>query len=94
MRKSWFLIILLFFSIILNLFFWKTIREENRVIEVVDGDTFQLKSGKRVRLLGVDAPEINRCGGKEGKERLKELILGKIVRLFEETPEAFPKINQ
>jgi len=37
---------------------------------VVDGDTFQLKLGKRVRLLGVDAPEYNRCGGKEAKEAL------------------------
>ena len=59
------------------------------MVEVVDGDTFQLKSGKRIRLLGVDAPEHDRCGGKEAKETLKALIAGKQVKLTEETPEAY-----
>ena len=59
------------------------------MVEVVDGDTFQLKSGKRVRLIGVDAPEIERCGGKEAREKLSSLIYGKIVSLKEETSEAY-----
>lgn len=46
-------------SIFLNIHLFSKIQEEMRVVEVVDGDTFQLKSGKRVRLLGVDAPEYN-----------------------------------
>lgn len=79
----------LLFSLGLNIYFFRQIRSGNTVIEVIDGDTFQLKSGKRVRLLGVDAPEYNRCGGEEGKKRLEELILGKIVKLDEETPEAY-----
>ena len=59
------------------------------MVEVVDGDTFQLKSGKRVRLLGVDAPEYDRCGGKEAKEALSALISNKQVKLTEETTEAY-----
>lgn len=76
-------------SVSLNLFFWRTIKEGDRVAEVVDGDTFQLKSGKRVRLIGADAPELERCGGKEAREKLESLILDKIVTLKEETSEAY-----
>lgn len=59
------------------------------VSEVVDGDTFQLASGKRVRLMGVDAPEYNRCGGLQAKTLLAELILHKPVMIEEETQETF-----
>lgn len=92
MLKKIFLFILLLSGIVsftLNLYFYQYIKKQNTVIKVVDGDTFQLISGKRVRLLGVDAPEYDRCGGKEARQRLKELILNKVVRLKEEQPESF-----
>lgn len=92
MKNKWltfafFLVLLTSFG--LNLYFYDKLQEENRVVETVDGDTFQLKSGKRVRLLGVDAPEFDRCGGSQAKARLTKLILGKKVALKEETSEAF-----
>lgn len=59
------------------------------VAEVVDGDTFQLFSGKRVRLMGVDAPEYDRCGGKEARSLLTRLILNKQVLIEEEVQETF-----
>lgn len=59
------------------------------MVEVVDGDTFQLKSGKRIRLMGVDAPEFDLCGGKQAKERLTKLLGNKIVFLKEEVTESF-----
>lgn len=83
------LLVLLFLSALFNLNFYQKQSTDNMVIEVVDGDTFQLRSGKRVRLMGVDAPEFDRCGGKEAKERLGELVLGKKVKLAEETTEAY-----
>lgn len=86
---SFIIFLITILSLTLNFFFYKTFREENRVIEVVDGDTFQLKSGKRVRLLGVDAPEYDRCGGQEAKERLQLLIKNKIVDLKEEQQETY-----
>ena len=76
-------------SVSLNLFFYRQRQSENIVTEVVDGDTFQLKSGQRVRLMGVDAPEYDRCGGQEAKERLRQLIQGKQVKLSEVIPEAY-----
>lgn len=76
-------------SIFLNLFLYQNLREQNRVVKVVDGDTFQLASGKRVRLLGVDAPEYDRCGGSQAKTRLQFLINNKIVTLKEEHQEAY-----
>jgi len=79
----------IFLSLFTNFFLLHRQAEENTVVEVVDGDTFQLKSGKRVRLLGVDAPEYNRCGGKEAKEALSALISNKQVKLTEETTEAY-----
>jgi micrococcal nuclease len=51
------------------------------VLEVLDGDTFVLPGKQRVRLMRVQAPEIENCGGKEAKSRLEELVLGKEVTL-------------
>lgn len=52
------------------------------VVRVIDGDTIKVVArGKRfsVRLLAVDAPELNQVYGKESKEVLSSLVLGKNV---------------
>jgi len=54
---------------------------QNKVIEVLDGDSLNLAYGLRVRLSNLDTPELEFCGGKEAKERLEKLVLGKNVRL-------------
>lgn len=51
------------------------------VIRVIDGDTFVLGSGEKVRLIGVDAPEKNECFAEEASARLSQLILQQTVRL-------------
>jgi micrococcal nuclease len=68
-------------SVLLNIFLG--IREWKRdiVVSVVDGDSVQLADGRRVRLLGLDAPERGRCGYEEAKKRLTELAFGRHVRL-------------
>lgn len=48
---------------------------------MVDGDSFDLTAGRRIRLLGIDAPDKGRCLYEEARERLKELVLGKRVNL-------------
>lgn len=50
------------------------------VSEVRDGDSFITTSGVRIRLLGVDAPELARCNGSEAKAFLQTLIAGKEIR--------------
>lgn len=70
-------------SLLFNLLFvGKTISEQT-VEKVLDGDTFILRNGERIRLLGIDAPEGERCGAKEAGETLSKLILGKPVRVGE-----------
>lgn len=55
-----------------------------KVIEVIDGDTFKTATGISVRLLGINAPEINDPGGDVAKHMLTWMILGKDVRMQED----------
>ncbi len=57
------------------------------VTRVIDGDTFEIEGGEKVRLIGIDTPETVKphaaveCFGRESSEYLKQLIEGKRVRL-------------
>lgn len=62
------------------------------VVEVIDGDTIQLSSGKIVRYIGIDTPELHKRTGekwtdvneplaKAAKEFNEKLVKGKRVRL-------------
>jgi len=48
---------------------------------VVDGDTIELRSGERVRLIGINTPEMGQPYSAEAKNKLKELVEGKEVIL-------------
>lgn len=52
-----------------------------RVIRVVDGDTFIIENGARVRVIGINAPEMKTPYGQPAKEHLISLIDGKMVDL-------------
>lgn len=63
---------------------------EYKVVEVLDGDTIRVNTGietQKVRLIGIDAPEIEHpgepaeCFGDEAMNRLTELLQNKTVRL-------------
>jgi len=57
------------------------------VAYIFDGDTFRSRSGERIRLLGINTPEVAHNNQRqqpyamEAKRRLTQLILGKSVRL-------------
>ena len=58
------------------------------VTKVVDGDTIEVSfndgtqhSIHRVRLIGIDTPEVGQCGHLEAKDFLAQRILGKYVSL-------------
>ena len=61
--------------------------ELRTVKQVVDGDTIVLENGERVRLIGIDAPEIKhatKAGAEMGKKAAafaRKLVEGKRVRL-------------
>ena len=48
---------------------------------IIDGDTFRLENGEKVRLIGIDAPELSQPGGDESRQYLTQLILNKGVTL-------------
>src|SRR5689334_2537220 len=62
------------------------------VRSVIDGDTIDVATLGRVRLLGIDAPEIGRGFdtaapfGREARDRLTALVLRRWVRLEQEAP--------
>ncbi len=63
------------------------------VARVIDGDTFELDNGEKVRLIGVDAPEsvdprrTIECFGTEASQHLATLLTGKNVRLEKDVSE-------
>ena len=74
-------VLVLIASLSVNLIQLNQRTENNRVVRVVDGDSFDLKDGRRIRLLSIDAPERDRCLYSEAREKLKNLILDKKVKL-------------
>lgn len=92
LSRSLFLPVILILSIslciILSLREW----QRNTVSHVIDGDTFTLKDGRRVRLLGVDAPEEGRCMADRATERLTSLVAGRHVRLKDQTMDSYGRI--
>jgi endonuclease YncB( thermonuclease family) len=78
----------------------QTLSLNNRIVRsdpvmvktVIDGDTIDVSSLGRVRLLGIDAPEIGRGFdtpapfAKEARDRLTAIILNRWIRLEQEGP--------
>ncbi len=63
------------------------------VVRVLDGDTIETTDGIKVRLIGIDSPEIKNenniteCFAEEAKNRLESLVLGKEVSLVKDISE-------
>jgi endonuclease YncB( thermonuclease family) len=51
------------------------------VTHVVDGDTVDLANGERVRLVGIDTPEVGECGYEQSSQALARLVLDRQVAL-------------
>jgi endonuclease YncB( thermonuclease family) len=45
-----------------------------KVTRIIDGDTFETETGEKVRLIGINAPEISDIFGQEAKQHLANLI--------------------
>ncbi len=63
------------------------------VKRIVDGDTFELESGEKVRLIGINTPELHHpqkgveCFGQEASDYTSTLLLGKTVSLEKDVSE-------
>lgn len=64
------------------------IEEIALVTKVIDGDTVTIQGGRRVRLLGIDTPEVGEPCYAEAKQRLQELVLSKTVKLVPDAANA------
>ena len=85
------------FSIFLNFKLYNLLPKQTtfKVTEVIDGDTFKIVSGgeeRRVRLIGVNAPEIGKCLSQEAKEKLGGLVSGKNVVLEDQFNDPYGRI--
>ena len=67
--------------IILTLLTLNCFGTTTKVTRVIDGDTFETETGERVRLVGINAPEISDIFGEDSKQHLIDLIEGKTVDL-------------
>tara|TARA_X000000368_G_scaffold393802_1_gene359816 strand:+ start:158 stop:664 length:507 start_codon:yes stop_codon:yes gene_type:complete len=73
--------------IILFLFCTYTFADFNaQVVRVIDGDTIQVKDNLghkfKIRLLGIDTPEIKQAFGKESSDYLKSIVTGKKILII------------
>ncbi len=86
------LIGILISSLFFNGYFALHEYNRTRVVSVSDGDSVQLADGRRVRLLGVDAPEKGRCLADEAREKLVGLVKGKHVRLKDRVTDDYGRV--
>lgn len=59
----------------------------HRVIRIIDGDTFDIENGERVRMIGIDTPERGEHYYDEAKDHLSSLIGDKTVYLTKDISE-------
>ena len=66
---------------------------EQRVTRIIDGDTFEISGGQRVRLLGIDAPEKGEEISVRAADRLRELTAsGKVILEMCEKPDTYGRL--
>ncbi|MBI5356653.1 thermonuclease family protein [Candidatus Collierbacteria bacterium] len=88
-----FIVLSVFFNIYLTADKIKTRNKDfYTVTEVTDGDTFVTNTGAKVRILGIDAPEMGLCGSQEAKDELEKLILNKKVKISSTANDTFKRL--
>lgn len=86
------LLLLLVGSLAFNAYLIKTKRDESQVARVVDGDSLDLADGRRIRLLGVDAPERGRCMFEDALSFLSDATTGQRVQLTDTVKDDYGRL--
>jgi endonuclease YncB( thermonuclease family) len=71
----------IFLSSMLVVYVYGGVDKISTVTKVIDGDTFDISTGERIRLADVDSPEYYESGYSEAKAYLSNLIDGKTIYL-------------
>jgi hypothetical protein len=80
-RMGFILVFFVIFSYYISISFAWEIDEQGRVTNIVDGDTFDIDNGERIRLADISAPEPSESGGSQATRILTSLIDGITVYL-------------
>jgi micrococcal nuclease len=62
------------------------------VERVVDGDTIDIRAGPRIRLQGMDAPELHHSGGLGAWLALQELVGGRWIHYYQYAIDVFGRV--
>jgi len=69
--------------------------QDGLVVKVIDGDTFDMKSGSekvRIRMFGIDSPERGQAYNVKAKEFTASLVAGKVVRIIVRDQDRYGRI--
>ena len=70
-----------------------SVGQSAKVTRVIDGDTIEIESGRKIRYIGIDTPETvdprttPQCFGREASAKNKELVEGKMIELEKDISE-------
>ena len=93
-KKGMGLILILFAisSACASIIFALEIEEQGKVTNIVDGDTFDIDIGERIRLADVSAPEPDKSGGSQATSILRTLINGRTVYLDTDPKRSYERL--
>ncbi|MBK1971127.1 thermonuclease family protein [Campylobacter sp. 2018MI35] len=95
-KKFFSFLILIFILIFIESFIAQTKSFDAKVIKVIDGDTIEvlnLKGDKnKIRLFGIDAPELKQKFGIEAKNYLRSIIQDKKVKIIYKDKDIYDRI--
>lgn len=84
----------MFFAVLILILLTSVVSAETiTVTRVVDGDTLVSQDGRRFRLWGVDAPELDQPYGAQAKLELETLLLGRQCDVIASRPGAWGRTD-
>lgn len=64
------------------------------VTRIVDGDTVELEDGSQIQLIGIDAPEVEECGGVAAASFVRRELTDQVVRVYDDAGNAVDRIGR
>ncbi len=64
------------------------------VTRIVDGDTVELEDGSQIQLIGIDAPEVDECGGADAASFVRRELTDQVVHVYTDGRNAVDRIGR